>query len=158
MKIKSTTVDVFPFRIRNKKIEFLVLQMNPVTQNIPKDKPIWQVVHGSIESGETPLRAAMREFKEETGLKPKKIYQFDEIHTQYVLKNNCIQLTIVFAVQCFLYENPRLSNEHIKYKWMGLKNGEKMLRFAAHRRALNEISKGYRIYNFKNMWEMTNLR
>lgn len=152
MKIKSTTVDVFPFRILNNKLEFLILQMNPTTQNVPKDKPIWQVVHGSIESGETAIQAAVRELKEETGFKPIKVYQLDDIHTQYVARKNNIELTVVFAVQLNKDQSPKLSNEHVNYKWVKLLDGKKYLRFLSHRRALTEIDKGFRIYNFQNLW------
>ncbi len=154
MKIKSTTVDVFPFRIRNNKLEFLILQMNPATQKIPKNKPIWQVVHGSIEHGETAIQTGVRELKEETGFEPTKIYQLDDIHVQYVARKNNVELTVVFAVQCSKSQCPKLSNEHINYKWVKILAGKKYLRFPAHRKALVEIDKGFRIYNFQNMWKI----
>ncbi len=154
MKITSTTVDVFPFRIQNNKLEFLILQMNPATKKIPKNKPIWQVVHGSIESGETAIQTAVRELKEETGFEPTKIYQLDDIHTQYVARKNIIELTVVFAVQLNKDQCPKLSNEHVNYKWVKILDGKKYLRFPSHRRAIDEINKGFRIYNFQNMWKI----
>lgn len=48
------------------------------------DKPgFWQSVTGSIEAGETPYEAAIREVSEETGLNAK-AYDFQDWHTHWV--------------------------------------------------------------------------
>jgi len=169
MKISSRIVDVFPFRLRDGKVEFLILQMNPSVKAIPSDKPIWQVVHGFIEPGETAPEAAVREFREETGLEPLAVYQLDDVHVQRITKIICprddmpvqqaskedwLDLTVVFAIQCDEEARPSLSPEHVESKWLERTEAERYLRFAAHRRALIEIEKGFQTYNFENLWKI----
>ena len=170
--IASGIVDVFPFRLRDGKVEFLVLQMNPKVKPIPLDKPIWQVVHGGIEPGEIAPEAALREFGEETGLEPLAVYQLDDIHVQRIRKvrypryprndlpihqkskEDWIDLTVVFAIQCDEQAQPTLSPEHVDFKWLERKDAERHLRFAAHRRALREIESGFQEYDFDNLWRI----
>lgn len=170
MKISSRIVDVFPFRLRDGKIEFLVLQMNPRVKAIPQsEKPQWQAVHGFIESGETAPETAIREFKEETGLEPLAVYQLDDVHVQRITqilhprndipaqqpsKEDWLDLTVVFAIQCDEDSQPTLSREHVGFNWLERTEAEKYLRFAAHCRALKEIEKGFQIYNFENLWKI----
>lgn len=170
MKVASRIVDVFPFRIRNGRIEYLVLQMNPeIHKDIPEHKVIWQAVHGLVEPGETAPQAGLREFREETGLEPMVVYQLDDVHVQRIpqvghsqdglpvkdpRQEDWIDLTVVFAVQCKEDIEPTLSIEHVAYKWLERKEAEHYLRVAAHRRALREIEKGFELYNFENMWKI----
>lgn len=169
MKVSSRIVDVFPFRTRASKVEFLVLQMNPNVKAIPSEKTIWQGVHGFIELGETAPEAAVREFKEETGLKPLAVYQLDDVHVQRITKiiyprddmptqqpskEDWVDLTVVFAIQCNEDAKPTLFSEHINFKWLERTEAARYLRFAAHRRALREIEEGFQIYNFENLWRI----
>ena len=57
-------------------------------------------------------------------------------------------------VECNEDSIPTLSAEHVGFKWLERTEAERHLRFAAHRRALNEIEKGFRIYNFENLWKI----
>jgi dATP pyrophosphohydrolase len=171
MKVVSRVVDVFPFRIRDSRIEFLVLQMNPgIHKDIPNGKVIWQAVHGLVEHGETAPQAGLREFQEETGLKPVIVYQLDDVHVQRIpqvghdqnglpvkdpKKEDWIDLTVVFAIKCEKDAEPTLSIEHVAYKWLEREEAENHLLFAAHRRALLEIEKGFELYDFENMWKIT---
>ncbi len=170
MKVASKIVDVFPFRIHDGKVEFLVLQMNPeIHKDIPQGKVIWQAVHGLVEPGETAPQAGLREFKEETGLEPVVAYQLDDIHVQRIpqvghsqnglpvkdpKQEDWIDLTVVIAVQCKEDAEPTLSIEHVAYKWLDRDEAEQHLRFTAHRRALQEIEKGFKLYDFENMWKI----
>jgi 8-oxo-dGTP pyrophosphatase MutT (NUDIX family) len=170
MKIDSRVVDVFPFRIRGEKLEFLVLQMSPeYHKDIPVGKVIWQAVHGLVEADETIPQAGLREFREETGLEPVVAYQLDDVHVQRIpqvghaqdrlpvkdpKQEDWIDLTVAFAVQCRGDAEPTLSIEHVAYKWLIRDEAEQHLRVAAHRRALLEIEKGFRLYNFENMWKI----
>lgn len=154
MKTLIKIVDVFPFRLKDNNVEFLVLQMNPKTKNLPLEKEIWQVVHGSIKPGEKADKTAIRELKEETRLEPLAVYQLDDVHVNFLPNSDSIYLTPVFAIECPNSVSPTLSSEHINFRWVEYKEAEILLRFAAHRRVLGEIEKAVKIFNFENLWKI----
>jgi lipoyl(octanoyl) transferase len=55
-------VQVFPFRRRGDRREYLLLR------RVPEAGGFWQPVTGGVEAGETAQAAAVREIAEETGL------------------------------------------------------------------------------------------
>ena len=67
----KTSAGLLVFRIREKKLEVFIAHMGgPLWAN--KDKPGWSITKGELDPGEKPLEAALREFDEETGMKPPK--------------------------------------------------------------------------------------
>src|SRR5207253_4895376 len=52
------------------KLEILTLRRS-VNGRCPGS---WETVHGTIEPGETPVQASLRELREETGLTPQRLY------------------------------------------------------------------------------------
>jgi predicted NUDIX family NTP pyrophosphohydrolase len=64
----KTSAGILLFRFLNKEIEFfLVHPGGPFWKN--KDEGAWSVPKGEFIQGEDPLKAAQREFEEETGIK-----------------------------------------------------------------------------------------
>ena len=100
---------------------------------------IWQGVTGKINKNEIPYITALRELKEETGLKAKKIWTVDTVNTFYDAKNNTINLIPVFGV---IVNNKKiiLSNEHVEYKWCNIKEAIKLLTW-------EQQKKGIQIFN-----------
>ena len=56
----------------------------------------WEIVHGSIEHGERPHEAAVREVMEETGQRVQRLYSIT-VNPFYVARRDSIQLAVVFA-------------------------------------------------------------
>ncbi len=54
---------------------------------------------GRVESGETVLEAALREFEEELGVRPAVLTQCGELSTQYVYGSNNLVHPVVVAVE-----------------------------------------------------------
>jgi bis(5'-nucleosidyl)-tetraphosphatase len=101
----------------------------------------WDLPKGKLEGGETPLQAAVRELKEETGLSVTLLPGFEQ-SLSYIFKNyqgELVNKTVTFFVGRSSTEAVLLSPEHIDYQWpifkLALKqvtyaNAQQMLRMA----------------------------
>jgi Predicted NTP pyrophosphohydrolase len=99
----------------------------------------WEVVHGSIEEGETPLQAALRELGEETGLTPERLYNLSRVETFYRHRVDEVAFIPVFAA--FVENAPvRLSHEHDAFDWMPFAVARERLAWPRERRALADIA------------------
>ena len=87
---------------------------------------IWQGVTGKIENSELPYKAALRELKEETGLKAEKLWTIDKVNTFYDAEENIMTLVPVFGVVVNSI-NVLLSREHSEYKWCDIDETIKLL-------------------------------
>ena len=67
--IRCSHVEVYLFRRRGGKVEFLTLRRSPNRRKLPG---VWQPVTGKLERGERAWASAAREVLEETGLKPRR--------------------------------------------------------------------------------------
>ncbi len=76
----------------------------------------WEVVHGSIEPGETPSEAARREVFEETGMQVERLYAIT-VNPFYLPQRNTVQLAIVFAAIVEHASVVMLSEEHDQSLW-----------------------------------------
>jgi dATP pyrophosphohydrolase len=99
----------------------------------------WEVVHGSIEPGETPVRAALRELREETGLSPVRVYNLSRVESFYRHASDEIGFIPVFAA--FVPEAAiRLSREHDAAEWLSLAAAQGRLAWPRERRGLEDIA------------------
>lgn len=65
----KTSAGLLVFRIRDRQLEVFIAHMGgPIWAR--KNKRAWSIPKGEIDPGEKPLDAAMREFREETGMEP----------------------------------------------------------------------------------------
>src|SRR5439155_333536 len=56
-------------------VEVLVLRRGPAGRSPGS----WETVHGTVEPGETPVAAALRELREETGYEPVRLYNASRV-------------------------------------------------------------------------------
>lgn len=75
----------------------------------------WEIVHGSVERGETPVEAALRELREETGLAPERLYAIT-VNPFFLAKAGSVQLSVAFAAVVGK-ATPALGIEHDAARW-----------------------------------------
>ncbi len=79
----------------------------------------WEVVTGSIDAGERPEQAAVREMGEETGLPADRLYCV-AVQPFYLPRRSSIQMSVVFAAFVDAPGPVVLSEEHQHFEWLGV--------------------------------------
>lgn len=127
-------VDVYPLRQGPAGLEALVLRRAPAG----RCPGAWEVVHGSIEAGETPVQACLRELEEETGLAPVRLYNLSRVESFYRHAADEIGFIPVFAA--LLGQAPvRLSVEHDRCEWLPVTAARERLAWPRERRGLEDV-------------------
>ena len=127
-------VDVYVLRRGPAGLETLVLR-RAADARCPG---AWEVVHGSIERGESPTEAALRELNEETGLAPDSLYNLSRVDSFYRHGVDEIGFIPVFAA--FVTSRAlRLSDEHDRAEWLSVFAARGRLAWPRERRALEDI-------------------
>jgi dATP pyrophosphohydrolase len=99
----------------------------------------WETVHGTIESGETPVQASLRELHEETGLAPQKLYNLSRTEAFYQHRTDELALIPVFVAFVAPEAPVRLSDEHDRSEWLRLPDATRRFAWPRERRALDDI-------------------
>ena len=100
---------------------------------------IWQGVAGKIEKGEKSWETAKRELKEETGLKPNKMFIVDHVSKFYEQIDDRINLVPVFGIEVNKQEVV-LSNEHSEYKWVTIDEALDLLVWTGQKQAIKIVN------------------
>ena len=99
----------------------------------------WEAVHGTIEPGETPEQASVREVREETGLTPLRLYNLSRVEAFYQHKTNEVALIPQFAAFVRGDTAPRVSTEHDRAEWLPPPEAARRFAWPRERRALEDI-------------------
>ena len=116
-------------------IEVLVLRRGPNGRS----PGTWETVHGHIEPGETPIEAARREVREETGLEPARLYNLSRVESFYRHRTDEIALIPVFACVVDGAASVRPSPEHDRVEWLALSQAAARFSWPRERRALEDV-------------------
>jgi dATP pyrophosphohydrolase len=99
----------------------------------------WETIHGTIEHGETPVEASLRELREETGLVPEKFYNLSRTEAFYQHRTDVLAVIPVFVAFVSSGATVRLSNEHDRAEWMSPADAGTRFVWPRERRALDDI-------------------
>jgi dATP pyrophosphohydrolase len=135
MNIISTMIEAHIFREFERRIEFLLLK-RAENEFYPG---LWQMVTGKINPGEKAFETVLREIKEETGLKPLKLWIAPTINSFYEPKDEYICLLPVFAAKVDAGSRIKISDEHTEYKWLGKEKAKELLAWPGQREAVDII-------------------
>ncbi|ADI37933.1 NUDIX hydrolase [Waddlia chondrophila] len=137
--IQPTHTVCYVVRMVNGQSEYLLMQRCSEYLN-----GNWQMVTGSIQTGETAWQAALRELYEETSLKPKIFYKVDQVESFYELELDKILFGPIFLAIVNPEQAVRLSpTEHRCFIWKPLEEALKYLQFSNQRRIISFIEERY---------------
>ena len=128
-------VDTYAVRGAGERLEVLALRRG-TSGRCPGS---WETVHGTIESGETPVQASLRELHEETGLAPQKLYNLSRTEAFYQHRTDELALIPVFVAFVAPDAPVRLSDEHDRSEWLRVPEAARRFAWPRERRALDDI-------------------
>lgn len=117
-------IEICVFRFVDDRPEYLLLHRAKNEKVYPG---IWQLVSGTIEGSEGGVEAALREFKEETGLKVNRFWVVPYVNSFFDPGHDAVHLSPLFAAQVEAGIEPRLSSEHSEHRWFSYEEALKKL-------------------------------
>lgn len=98
----------------------------------------WDFSKGLVEKGESDLQAALRELKEETGLKDVEVIEnfTRKINYFYKFEGKTVFKEVIFFLVTTKTNKVKISWEHIGHKWLGYENAVKKITYNNSRRVL----------------------
>jgi dATP pyrophosphohydrolase len=99
----------------------------------------WHFMGGAIEAGETAWAAAVRELREESGLRPDALYRLSTVTAFYRPDVDALCSAIPFCAVVAPGADVILSDEHSAFGWYDFTYAAGRLMWKADRQALEEI-------------------
>jgi 8-oxo-dGTP pyrophosphatase MutT (NUDIX family) len=128
-------VDTYALRGAGPGLEVLALRRGPHGRNPGS----WETVHGTIEPGETPVQASLRELREETSLVPDKFYNLSRTEAFYQHRSDELALIPVFVAFVAPGASVTLSAEHDRAEWLNAGDAAERFAWPRERRAMDDI-------------------
>jgi dATP pyrophosphohydrolase len=134
--LRSTHVEVYLFRRRGRRVEFLLLRRSTRRRTLPG---VWQPVTGKRLARERMLDAAMREVREETGFMPRRWWALETMTLYPDVEGDAIMALPLFAAEVDPRRTVRLSREHVAAAWLGAPEAARRVLWETQRRGLAAV-------------------
>jgi 8-oxo-dGTP pyrophosphatase MutT (NUDIX family) len=128
-------IEVYVFRRRRGKVEFLLLRRSP-SRSLAG---VWQPVTGGIERGESVLAAAAREVLEETGMRPLRWWALEHMTVYYEPGRDRVSAVPTFAAEVAFTDTVHLSHEHDRYAFASPAQAARRVLWWTQRRSLRAL-------------------
>ena len=103
----------------------------------------WETVHGTIEPGEEPEQAVLREVREETGLAVQRLYSLS-VSPFYLHRSHVVELSVGFVAFVDASAVVTLGSEHTRHEWMSADAALERFMWPRERAALREVLQLFR--------------
>lgn len=128
---RITAVEIFVYRLREDgRPEYLLLQ---------RESGLWQPPCGKIETRETPIQAAKRETREETGFTPDLVRPAHWADAFVDPERGRLYLLPVFFTEVPFGEDAKTGGEHIAHDWLDFEKALERLPYHGYREALKAV-------------------
>ena len=134
--ILSTHVEVYLFRRRGRRVEFLLLRRAASRRTLPG---VWQPVTGKRNIRERMLAAAIREVREETGFEPARWWALETMTLYPDIARDRIVALPLFAAEVGPSARVKLSREHDDSKWVTAGEAARLVLWDSQRRGLDAV-------------------
>jgi dATP pyrophosphohydrolase len=133
----QTHVEVYVFRRRRGRAEFLVLRRAPGRRVLPG---VWQPVTGKRDARERTVAAAVRELREETGLEPRRLWCLESVTTYFDATRDRLVVLPLFAAEVPANRRVALSAEHDACAWLPAAAAARRFLWESQRRGIAAVT------------------
>lgn len=133
--VRVTLVDVYVVRHGGARLEVLLLRRAPGDRSPGS----WEAVHGHLVAGELPVAGALRELREETGLRPERMYNLSRVESFYLHGSDEVAMIPAFVAWAPRDAAVRLSQEHDAAEWLLPSAALRRASWPRSRRAIADI-------------------
>jgi dATP pyrophosphohydrolase len=133
--VRVSMIDLYVARPAGAGFELLVLRRS----GRGRSPGAWEVVHGHLEEGESPVEGARRELLEETGLTPSAMYNLSRVESFYLHRTDAVALIPSFVAFVPADAEATMSGEHDAAEWLSVDLARSRLSWPRSRRALDDI-------------------
>jgi len=134
---RSAFIEVYIFRRRGRRVEFLCLRRGRV-RFLPG---VWQPVTGRCRPRERGLAAAVREVREETGLAPLRWWALEAPTIFYDASRDRVRTYPRFVAEAGPDDTVRLSSEHADWAFLPAIEAGRRYLWESQRRGLEDVKR-----------------
>jgi dATP pyrophosphohydrolase len=100
---------------------------------------VWQPVTGKVRPRETMVRGALRELREETGLRPTRLWRLESVTTWFDPRREAIRFVVLFAAEVGARARVTISREHTAHRFVGAREAAKRFLWDSQRKGLSAV-------------------